>query len=106
MTTTREILIAARAKIERPECWTKGKYARDKDGESVTPNSRSAVCWCAIGAVHAAYPSDAERTLIRLSWFVPTKGGISTYNDYPETTHADILALYDRAIASLPEDAP
>jgi hypothetical protein len=26
--TTKEILIAARAKIERPECWTQGEFAR------------------------------------------------------------------------------
>jgi hypothetical protein len=104
MITARKILIAARAKIERPEAWTKGRYARDKNGEGTIPNSRHAVCWCAIGAVHAASPSDTAPALTQLNRFVPGGEATYTYNDFPETTHAEILALYDRAIAA--EDTP
>jgi hypothetical protein len=49
--TARDALIAARQKIEKPECWTQDVSARDSDGEPCEAWSPKAVCWCASGAV-------------------------------------------------------
>lgn len=44
--TEREILIAARQRIERPEAWTQGVSATGKDGfPTVPPWSPEAIRW-------------------------------------------------------------
>lgn len=35
--------------------WTKGLYARDKDGFSVDPEGSNAVCFCLVGALRKCY---------------------------------------------------
>lgn len=40
--------------------WTQGVYARDADGHSVDPVDPTAVCWCAVGAVHKVTGSSAR----------------------------------------------
>ncbi len=105
--TTKEILIAARKKIERPECWTKGALARNAAGTELIIGRESAVCWCAFGATEAANAgnndheaSDAERSADNaLRSLVPNRD-VPSFNDAATTTHADILALFDRAIAA------
>ena len=106
MTTIREILIAARAKIERPEAWTRGAAARTGSGKSLPPEKASrGQCWCAAGAAWSIVgcQTDASHTAINcLSELVHEEFniGVASYNDAPTTTHADILALFDRAIAA------
>ena len=106
MNRVRDTLIAARALIEDEKCWTKHVMARDKDGEPCELESCELedppVCWCASGAIahssrvslggvgamgylRAALPSWAARNVI-------------DWNDHPDTTHADVLAAFDRAI--------
>lgn len=48
---TQEILIEARALIERPARWTQLAFARDAAGVKVPVTSPNAVQWCAAGAV-------------------------------------------------------
>ncbi len=109
--TTREILIAARKKIERPECWTKGAYARRADGTYVGDSginedgfiSADAVCFCALGACRAVSGSLTDESPAARQ-IRDALGGrqydLSAFNDAPTTTHADVLALFDRAIAA------
>jgi hypothetical protein len=103
MKTTREILVAARALIERPEAWTKGALGRDAFGVGVDHHvvafGSVAVCWCIEGATLRAasgYTNDYFSAMDVLSGVAGD--AVSVIND--RGTHADALALVDRAIAS------
>jgi len=102
--TTKEILIAARAKIERPECWTNGAYARDAAGREVEPTCPDAVCWCVRGAIDAStgHHSGNRPASVLFSQAVAGYGAlyIPIWNDEPNRTHAEVLAAFDRAIAA------
>lgn len=87
-------LIAAKALIDSPEKWTKGFY-QSMDG-----------CLCSLGALGMAiggnpfFPNSVARAALQAE--VPQQWGVlsvGAYNDDPDTTHADIMALFDRAIA-------
>lgn len=100
------ILQAARLLLDDPRHWTKGWEARDKSGGGVSPGDYAAACWCGRGALWAVAPDDqwsrsdasaeVEAQLPLGDW-----DSIPSYNDAPRRTHADILALYDRAIDKL-----
>jgi hypothetical protein len=93
--TALEILTKARELIATPDKWTQGLWKKP-----------DAECYCLWGAVYRAAGGDAtsrEPPGFTLAWRLVTKqvnGGAITYNDLPSTTHADVLALLDRAIAS------
>lgn len=96
MKTALQILIDARALIEKPEKWTKETFARDADNTPCLERSISAVCWCALGAISRSAPGipsaiDAKDALRRV---IDSK--ISKFND--EHTHAEVLAAFDKAI--------
>jgi hypothetical protein len=96
----KEILIAARAKIERPENWTQGVFARDSQGRDVTAKDKTSVCWCALGAVIATNISyeDEELATNYLRIELDAYGNsITKFND--TSTHAEVLAMFDRAIS-------
>lgn len=109
--TQREVLMdlyTVRGMLSDPKRWTKGASARNKYRHRVSPTSPSAVKWCLEGAVNrssAGAPSVASRRafwvrryLIEATPVRPWLCGIAWFNDDPETTHADVLALIDRAI--------
>lgn len=98
----KQVLTLARELIATPDRWTKGAIARNVHGDPVASRSADAVCWCALGAgLHVAglilrvpdnaLPLDTEARTIE------------SYNDLPSTTHADILAVFDRAISAASE---
>lgn len=93
-----DVLRSARARIATPETWTKGTAARNLTGHDVAANSKEAVCWCAMGALWADGPLASR---VGTSFLRAAIDGVAVakFNDGPDTTHADILALYDRAIA-------
>ena len=86
-----------RTHLSDPTHWTKGCYARDAEGEPV--NVREGVCHCLVGACILLAPDTETLDALtnRLRRFV---GPLTIFNDHPDTTHADILALIDRAIAA------
>ena len=95
---TYEILIAARAKIDTPQKWCTGALAKDLFGKSCVPLSKSAVQYCAIGAVRSLgrisnLSRDRAVVLLNSACSIP----IHHFNDRSE--HADIMALYDKAIS-------
>jgi hypothetical protein len=102
MMDTATILRAARAKIERPECWTTGFFARDQYGHPVAAIGRTAAKWCAIGVVRAVGDGTVyvSRITDLLSEQLPE--GFTSLTEFNDSfaTHADILALFDRAIAA------
>lgn len=90
----KEDLIAAKALIDTPEKWTKN-YFRTDNG-----------CYCAVGAMDAATRpdptfdrGDAAHAALRASLPEGEKS-ITGFNDRSSTTHADVMALFDRAIAA------
>ena len=101
MPTVKENLVAAKALIDTPEKWLKGALTTG-DG----------TCFCAMGAVGAAggynlLSNDTNPELAALIDSIPAdfqlQGGrhqLVEFNDHPDTTHADVMALFDRAIAA------
>lgn len=106
MTKTSELLRAAKAKIEDPKRWTKGDTALDSRGERVGARDATACCWCSMGALSAAgaiVPTgDDPATCMLRRCIMPRKpygASLVEFNDAPATTHADVMALFERAIA-------
>jgi hypothetical protein len=109
-----ELLLAARTLIQTPNDWTKGVNARDAAGEPVEEYHPNAVCYCALGAVditdfrNGADSREYWRSVDALNAAVPAPyqhWEVHEYQDLPETTHADVLALFDRAIAATAPEA-
>lgn len=102
MATVKENLIAAKALIDTPEKWGRGDYENE------------AGCLCAYGAIMKAKygfvleyddgPFSEDHALMHalppLSGVKFDLADVSAFNDHPDTTHADIMALFDRAIAA------
>lgn len=106
-------LITGRERIARPEQWCKGSLGRTVDGVEVSATDRRAVAFCLMGAymtpelgthLHSIINSPERERLLRaygaLSEHVPGHRCVPDFNNDPATTHADVLAVYDRAIAA------
>lgn len=109
--TTKEILIAARALIERPEAWTQEVFAEDVDGVAVDPHYRGAVCWCASGAISAAtydgltgeHPGAVvARRAVWVAMLAMDRSSSSLYEFNDSHPHTTVLAAFDKAIAAEP----
>jgi hypothetical protein len=98
MTTTREVLVAARALIAEPSRWLQGCYARDEAGAEVALHSPHATCFCAEGAVLRVSPPGlgAEFVAALQETGMRTRWSAHRFND--ANSHASILAAFDRAI--------
>lgn len=106
-----QLLRDARAKLATG--WTQGNFARDHLGAPISAQSPDATCWCAWGAVRASMDHDralwaaddaAHDELYEALASVEGldyAGAIVEYNDAAERTQADVLALFDRAIAAV-----
>jgi hypothetical protein len=101
--TELEIIKAARALIDTPEKWTKRVGARDSDGAETDVLASSAVCFCVVGACRKATGPNIlyVRGLGTLRSCIKGSGTVHEWNDAPERTHADVMELFDRAIAEL-----
>jgi hypothetical protein len=97
MTQAGNLLRAAKALISDPSRWTQvGLY--------VTANG----CMCAQGALNRAYwasennadvADQATQYLTKTLKSINLYAFITSYNDAPTTTHADIMNLFDDAAA-------
>ena len=107
---TLDTLRAARELLSDPDRWTKGVGARDAFGRPVSVHDESARCWCALGAVvrSSAEPfGDALSTAAKSALHVSLLAGedyVWEFNDAPRTSHAMMLAMFDRAISRLEEE--
>ena len=79
-------LIAAKALIATPEKWGKGKYKHDGRRCALIAIDHGGAGYAGHMALREALPGDFACIL--------------AFNDHPDTTHADIMALFDRAIAA------
>jgi len=109
-----EVLTGAKTLLEE-KGWTTRYLARNKDGGCVNPFDDTAACFCAVGAIRRADRDGGgaewvvrERTVEALRSTIPGNRyngafGISLYNDSPNTTKADVLSWFDRAIEKAQE---
>lgn len=98
--TTKEILIAARKLIEKPEHWTQRAFATNEIGNPTIPGARTAASWCAEGAVRRVGGDCLATYVVRDLERACGWQGVLTFND--SHTHAEVLAAFDRAIESQP----
>ncbi len=89
----------ARANISDPTRWIKGRaFSYDAD------NNTSGMC--ALGAIGCIVNVDYDAVgscLLRVlpcPQSIPRISHVAGFNNAPATTHADVLALFDRAIAA------
>lgn len=115
------ILRRAREILTRPEAWTRGAFARRPPRTALEREvalsqtgklkcdvgSDFADCFCAVGACgRAAYelgvPLEETLATTRLREEIVRRvsgaPGVAFWNDDPGTTHAEVLALFDRVI--------
>lgn len=93
--TVRENLIAAKARIDTPEKWAKGS------GSYMPENVTDPVC--VLGACHQSRSEDEAVEFLRGHIPAIFNRSFIRFNDHPVTTHADVMALFDRAIAACPD---
>ena len=98
------MLRIAKELISTPETWTKGQLARDVNGNAVSSLLPTAVCYCGQGAIKAVacnfyLAQRPAQQFLHQSRPNDYFARFSDFNDYPKTTHADVMAAFDRAIA-------
>lgn len=93
-----DVLERAADLIAKPGAWTQGYYGLTDSG-AYADTPRDAVCFCALGAIKAAQHAvefdaeidDAER------FFRNFNGSITSWNDAPERTQAEVVAALRQA---------
>ena len=104
--TTLDVLKAARELISDPARWTQGFFARDGAGMPAYASDPRATRWCLEGALIKFCLGDASYAaalmVLRREQPVPQLPAY-VYND--DHTHAEVLALFDAAIARLESEA-
>ena len=94
--TTKEVLIKAKSLIEQG--WVQYVAARTKNGKYTYATDVEACKWCATGALMAAENKvSPNQDCLRLLNDICSTGVIH-FNDDPNTTQADIISLFDKAI--------
>lgn len=113
-----EQLRAAKALIDTPDKWTQGSFARDNKGVPVGgftkgrwdvaayPESPAPACYCAEGAIRLvrggvlphALEEIMERAVPRTFYAGANCRKFVLFNDHRDTSHADVMKMFDRAI--------
>jgi hypothetical protein len=98
------VLTHARDLIADPKKWTRDAYARTAKGVITGIGDEDAECFCAQGAIQRAarlskaVPAYDATEAARKA--LPAKySHIENFNDAHGTTHADVMAFFDSAIA-------
>lgn len=100
--TPLETLKAARDLISDPARWTQGRLARTKYQNACEPQSKYAECFCAWGAVAKVSGGIENPEVDKVLQDICSKYAgmyVAAFND--THTHAEVLALFDAAIAEL-----
>ena len=93
-----QALIKARELLADPTHWTKQTNAKDAHGNQVCVRDPKASCWCSLGALDYAGAEFEDTELVYAALPGWAENSIAEFNDADTTTHADVLALFDRAI--------
>jgi hypothetical protein len=102
--TEREIIDAVLDLLSDESKWTKGCFARNTDGDSVSPESAEACCWCLDGAIIRCFADSPDDTAAHDAiWWTLLEAcnqpstcadsGIAGFNDYSKTTYEDVREL-------------
>lgn len=91
-------LVKTRTLLSPPGAWTQSTYARDKAGNEVDPDSRTAVCWCLTGALKAIGDHRPTYYFLRSRANEYGFNYLSTLNDRLCKTRQDILNFLDWTI--------
>ena len=96
------VLERARELISDPERWTQRAFARNSVGEATSASGPGATCWCALGAIAREEGRSGSGAVRQLREGAGLHGtgtylGIADFNDV--STHAEVLAAFDKAIA-------
>jgi len=90
----------ARNLISDPKRWTKETSARGCYGLTIHPLEKRATCWCSFGAIERVVSDNNQRLVHDICWLTKYIGmSYIKYNDLPETTHEDIMKMFDGTIA-------
>lgn len=101
MNNITDILVKAKALIDTPEKWIKGSNAEDGNGVVVSLEDKRAVCFCTVGAVlRVSEDIGVECAALDLLYsFVKGEyDDIPEWNDTYNRTHAEVMAVFDKAI--------
>lgn len=121
--TELDVLREARNILSKRGAWTTKVMARDANNERTTPDSPSAVCFCAMGAVRRAAYTLAPRMVFTESeeffyrvWTLLTARGkqewarrhrsrfvLTDWNDMKSRRKEHVISLFDRVIAEQQE---
>lgn len=108
-----EVLVRARSELARPERWMQGAAGMTADGfEHLDPEQlfiypeRRVLKLCADGAIcwAAFWLTKSQREREQVSYAaedlfdIAAGEDIAEYNDAPGRTHAEVMAIFDRAI--------
>jgi hypothetical protein len=110
--TIADVLNRAADLLEKPGAWTQGWFARDAIGNKTPVDSRSATCFCVMGALQrAANATHSDDVIIAAREILIANGArakgplgrIANWNDAPERTQAEVVAkLREAARLSTP----
>ena len=91
-----------RALLADPAHWTQGTNARDADGFPVDPiDDSAATAWCLQGAMYrGSGGADTLSVRAALADQLSAFYCLTNWNDTATRTHAEVLALIDRALAA------
>ena len=105
MTMEKDILVSARVLLSDPQSWTQSVEARGASGRQVHVLGRAARSFCLEGAIRRAAKDNDElveairfRVLGRARARLGDWCALFEWNDDPTRTHAEVLALLDKAI--------
>ena len=105
----RDVLVAARARLDDPDRWTQEAYARRVDNETCKPRDPGACKWCLLGAI--AHESNQFGIIppplltflegMRSYCFKDQFQNVTELNDY--LSHSSVLGFLDLALQQFPE---
>lgn len=110
MVSDLQVLITARAILASPSSWTKGEAARTENDLPTWVDDLQATRFCVVGAIRRAIfvlygsPTQHRITAQVLGALGFNEPDCMDWNDDPDRTHAEVLALFDAAISTLAEE--
>ncbi len=102
MVDLEKILTDTRKTLEPPQAWAKGVLSETNAQQCCSPRDCDAVCWCLLGGIYKNCDRiDEEVVYDFVAEFLPREylNSIPSFNDDSKTTHEDVLAILDKAIA-------
>lgn len=101
MRTIKEALVEVRGLLAKG--WCQGHYAVDSSGVPVHPYNKAACAFCIHGACEKVLGKDERKVLTPLRSALG-EFTLAEWNDRPDRTQAEVLALFDKVIATQPEE--